>query len=349
MSFSGTVKEELSKQTGTSRHCMIAETAAMIMCCGKISRESTGGYRIRIQTEKILVARKVFTLLRKTFNIYTNVCVRTHARVGKSPVYEVSVNESKDVNKVLMAIKYMDEQGRLLTGGRCINSMIVQQTCCRRAFIRGSFLSAGSISNPEKSYHFEIVCETQEMAEQIRDVINTFSLDAKTVQRKRYYIVYLKEGAQIVEVLNIMGAHIALMDLENMRIVKEVRNSVNRRVNCETANIGKTVSAAVKQLEDIQYLIAMSEFGNLPPGLREIAQARLDDPNATLAELGESLTPAIGKSGVNHRLRKLSELADRLRGQKEEHYYDSEANINSIRERTGGQTGSSTGTGGKSV
>ncbi len=318
MSFSGTVKEELSKQMGTSRHCMIAEIAALIMYCGRIEETAAENWKIEIQTEKIFVARKGFTLFRKTFNIYTNVCVRTHIGTKKIPMYTISVSKPADARQVLMAIKYLDEQGHRALENNGINSMIVQQACCRRAFIRGAFLSAGSISNPEKSYHFEVVCNTSVMAEQLMDVMNTFSLDAKTVKRKRYHIVYIKEGAQIVEILNIMGAHIALMDLENMRIVKEVRNSVNRRVNCETANIGKTVSAAVKQLEDIQYLIDVSEFASLPTGLRDIAQARLDDPNATLAELGESLTPVIGKSGVNHRLRKLSELADRLRGQKEE-------------------------------
>ncbi len=318
MSFSGIVREELSKQMGTSRHCMIAEIAAIIMYCGRIYETAPNQYGIEIQTEKMVVARKGFTLFRKTFNIYTDVCVRTHAGTKKVPLYTISVSRPDEARQVLMAVRYLDEQGCRALAKTGISSRIVQQACCRRAFIRGAFLSAGSISNPEKSYHFEIVCNTSETAEQLMEIMNTFSLDAKTVMRKRYHIVYIKEGAQIVEILNIMGAHIALMELENMRIVKEVRNSVNRRVNCETANIGKTVSAAVKQLEDIQYLIDASELGSLPEGLRDIAQARLEYPNATLTELGESLTPAIGKSGVNHRLRKLSELADRLRGQKEE-------------------------------
>ena len=318
MSFSGKVKEELGRHTSASRHCQIAELAAIYSFCGSKITKNGELESLLFETENEIAARKCFTLLKKTFNIYTNVCVRTHAGSGKTPTYEVSITKAKDAEKVLMAIKYLDEQGRYIAEDTCVSPLVVQQACCRRAFIRGAFLSAGSISNPEKSYHFEIVCSTNQMAGQLQDVMNTFSLDAKTVKRKRYYIVYIKEGAQIVEVLNIMGAHIALMDLENMRIVKEVRNSVNRRVNCETANIGKTVSAAVKQLEDIQYLIDASEFKCLPVGLREIAQVRLDYPNATLAELGELLTPAIGKSGVNHRLRKLSELADRLRGQKEE-------------------------------
>ncbi len=298
MSFSGTVREELSKQIGSSRHCMIAELAAMIQFCGKIIMKDNDRCHVLIQTEKAVVARKGFTLLRKTFNIYTDVRVREHVGSKKSPTYELVVLDSNDALRVIEAVRH---------------PFIVQQACCRRAFIRGAFLSTGSISDPEKSYHFEIVCSKQSDADQLVDIMNTFSLEAKIVQRKRYYVVYIKEGTQIVEVLNIMGAHVALMNLENMRIVKEVRNSVNRRVNCETANIGKTVSAAVKQLDDIQYLIQISEFSNLPAGLREVAQARLDYPNATLSELGELLTPAIGKSGVNHRLRKLSELADSYR------------------------------------
>ncbi|HKM21269.1 MAG TPA: DNA-binding protein WhiA [Lachnospiraceae bacterium] len=300
MSFSGKVKEELSKQSNASRHCQIAETAAIINGCGKIYEDVTGQYRIELTSENLIVARKGFTLLKKTFNIYTNVCVKTYMNQKKGRQYTVSVTNPQDALRVIQAVT---------------STTIVQKLCCRRAFIRGMFLSSGSISDPEKSYHFEIVCATEEKAAQVQEVINSFSLDAKTVERKKHYVVYIKEGAQIVELLNIMGAHKALMDMENLRIVKEVRNSVNRRVNCETANIGKTVSAAVKQIEDIQLLIDKGQFADLPDNLREIAQIRLEYPEATLLELGKMLTPTVGKSGVNHRLRKLSESADRLRGQ----------------------------------
>ena len=143
--------------------------------------------------------------------------------------------------------------------------------------------------------------------------ICSFGLDAKIVRRKKSYVVYLKEGSQIVDILNVMEAHVALMELENVRILKEMRNSVNRKVNCETANINKTVSAAVKQVEDITYLRDMIGFENMPDNLVEAAYARLDHPDATLKELGESLTPPVGKSGINHRLRKLSEMAESLR------------------------------------
>ena len=138
-------------------------------------------------------------------------------------------------------------------------------------------------------------------------------LTLRLYAEKRSYVVYLKEGSQIVDILNVMEAHVALMELENVRILKEMRNSVNRKVNCETANINKTVSAAVKQVEDITYLRDMIGFENMPDNLVEAAYARLDHPDATLKELGESLTPPVGKSGINHRLRKLSEMAESLR------------------------------------
>lgn len=176
------------------------------------------------------------------------------------------------------------------------------------------------MSDPKKSYHFEIVCASSEAARQIQNVICSFGLDAKIVSRKKSFVVYLKEGAQIVDILNVMEAHVSLMELENVRILKEMRNSVNRKVNCETANINKTVSAAVKQVEDITYLRDTVGFENLPENLVETAYARLDNPEATLKELGEALTPPVGKSGINHRLRRLSEMADKVRQEHKEDY-----------------------------
>ena len=140
-----------------------------------------------------------------------------------------------------------------------------------------------------------------------------FEVEAKTVLRKRYHVVYIKEGSQIVDMLGIMEAHVALMNLENVRILKEMRGTVNRKVNCETANINKTVSAAVEQINDILYIRDQAGFDRLPAGLKEIALARLEQPDATLKELGDSLDPPVGKSGVNHRLRKLREIATQLR------------------------------------
>lgn len=171
----------------------------------------------------------------------------------------------------------------------------------------------GSMSDPEKSYHLEFVCDNEPQALQLQEVIKSFDIDAKIVLRKKYFVVYLKEGSAIVDLLGVMEAHISLMNFENFRIVKEVRNSINRRVNCETANITKTVNAANKQMDDILLIRDRYGFVNLPDNLREIAEVRLEYPEATLKELGEYMDPPVGKSGVNHRLRKLSELAEKLR------------------------------------
>lgn len=196
-----------------------------------------------------------------------------------------------------------------------VKNASVQAVCCKRSYIRGAFLTAGSMSDPSKSYHFEIVCSEEEEAMHLRDIINSFDMDAKIVPRKKTFVVYLKEGSQIVDILNVMEAHIGLMELENVRILKEMRNSVNRKVNCETANINKTVSAAVRQMEDISYIKETAGFDKLPEGLKDVALTRLEYPEATLKELGSLLREPLGKSGVNHRLRKLSEIADKLREQ----------------------------------
>jgi hypothetical protein len=192
------------------------------------------------------------------------------------------------------------------------SGLLLQNTCCRRAYIRGAFLAAGSISDPSKSYHFEIVCASMPQALQLQELMTGFETDAKIVERKDRFVVYLKEGSQIVDMLNVMEAYVSLMNLENVRILKEMRNSVNRKVNCETANISKTVNAAVKQLEDIEKIRDTIGFDRLPAHLKEMALLRLEHPDAPLKELGGYLDPPVGKSGVNHRLRRLSEIADEI-------------------------------------
>ncbi len=286
MSFSGEVKEELAKHISPARHCQMAELAALLHFCGQYGREQNGRYTIGFQTENEAVVRKGFTLLQKTFHIND---------------VTLSEEQMQDFYK-----KFGDLE-------EPVSMLLVKNSCCQRAFLRGAFLSNGSISDPQKGYHMEFVCTDEAKAEQLKKVIQGFDIDAKIVIRKKYYVVYVKEGAGIVDLLNVMEAHVALMDLENLRILKEMRNSINRRVNCETANISKTVNAAARQIEDIVYLRDYYGFRKLPESLRQMAQVRLEYPDAPLKELGEYLDPPVGKSGVNHRLRKLSELADKVR------------------------------------
>jgi len=313
LSFSSKVKEELSRQFSMARHCQIAEIAAIISLCGRIQISEYDRFCIKIHTENAAVARKYFTLLQKTFNINTDISIRQGMGVRRSRVYTVGIRRHTDALRVLRAAKLIDRGGEIEENLSLAQNVVIQQNCCRRAFIRGAFLAAGSISDPEKFYHFEIACATEAKAVQLQGLIHSFGLDARIVQRKKYFVVYIKEGSQIVDILNVMEAAVSLMELENIRILKEMRGSVNRQVNCETANIHKTVSAAVRQMEDITFIRDRIGFDVLPENLSEIARVRLARPEATLKELGEALDPPVGKSGVNHRLRKLSSLAEKLR------------------------------------
>ena len=315
MSFSSSVKDELSRQMPGARHCQIAETAAILSLCGRVKISASDHFWIEIHTENVAVARKYFTLLKKTFNIRTDVSIRSGINPGRSRTYIVAVREHEEALKVLQAVKLINSPGEIGENLSLIRNVVLQNACCRRAFIRGAFLAAGSISAPEKFYHFEIVCPTEPKAEQLKNIIATFDIEAKIVPRKKYYVVYIKEGSQIVDILNVMEAPVSLMELENIRIVKEMRGSVNRQVNCETANINKTVSAAVKQIEDIRFIQSVAGLSGLPERLQEMARIWLGRPEATLKELGEALEPPVGKSGVNHRLRKLSLVAEELRQQ----------------------------------
>lgn len=318
MSFSRDIKEELSKHIPAARHCQIAEIAAIISLCGKISVNENEQHFIKIVTENLTVARKYFMLIKETFQGDIQIQVRRNRYLKRNHSYALVIKDSDLSMKILKATKLINQQGNIEEEMSIVSNRVIQNTCCKRAFIRGAFLAAGSMSDPEKTYHFEIITTTEEKAAQLRDIIRFFDVDAKIVKRKKYFVVYVKDGSQIVDVLNIMEAHKALMDLENVRILKEMRNSINRQVNCEAANINKTVTAASKQLEDILYIQNTVGFGDLSPRLEEIARLRIEQPDASLKELGSMLSTPIGKSGVNHRLRKLSIIADSLREHKEE-------------------------------
>lgn len=314
MSFSSEVKEELGKYVSRNRHCQIAELAAIIHYQGHLVRGDKGQLQLQISTENPSVLRKCFTILNKAFNIKTaemeQECLQNH----KNAVYTIVLEKEEDILNIFHAIKLIDNEGVLHDLRDRVNPEIVEQYCCRRGFMRGAFLCIGSMSDPQKGYHLELVCNNERQAKQIQEILILFELDAKIVVRKKYYVVYLKEGSHIVDFLGITKARVALMNLENLRILKEMRNSINRKVNCETANIAKTVNAAAKQIEDIIFIRDYVGFSKLPLPLREMAQVRLEYPEATLKELGQYLEPPVGKSGVNHRLRKLCEIADLNRG-----------------------------------
>lgn len=317
MSFSGKVKEELASQLSPARHCQIAEFAALFALCGKIRHRKNGSIYLEVHTENLTVARKSYILIKMAFQAETQIRIRNHSLQTRTPVYHLLVLAQDKAYEILKAIKLLSESEDRWGDLSTIPSRLVQNTCCKRAYLRGVFMAAGSITNPEKAYHLEIAVLSESFCLQLQQIVASFQIEAKIVDRKKYHVLYVKEGSMIVDTLNVMEAHQALMDFENVRILKEVRNSVNRQVNCETANIHKTVTAAARQIEDIQYIETAKGVRWLSDGLREIAELRLEYPDLPLAELGQKLSNPLGKSGVNHRLRKLSEIAERLRAEQE--------------------------------
>ncbi len=300
MSFAGKVKEELLGQMGKARHCQLAELAALFAVCGQVIMDNNGECTIKFVTENLTVAKKCYMLVKRAFHIVPDISVSGHHQ------FSLYIIEDQDAEAFMEAIRV--EEGALL-----VAEDLIKRSCCKRAFLRGLFLVSGSLTDPNSGYHLELVTGSKERVARIREIMGTFGLEAKTVERKKNYIVYMKEGAAIVDFLNVIGAHKALMEFENVRILKEMRNSINRQVNCETANIKKTVSAASRQTADIRYIHDTIGFGNLSENLSRIARLRLEHPDVSLKELGQMLEPPIGKSGVNHRLRKLSEIAEGLR------------------------------------
>lgn len=299
MSFSSEVKQELLKQYSKARHCQLAELAAIVAMEGHIDENGS----LYIYTDNSAVVEKYTMLIKKLFQL------------------DVTRALTKEVTeKILTALKLTENlaiasllESEYSLQGVAVNGLLLQNTCCKRAFLRGVFLASGSISDPRKSYHFEIVCHTKAQAEQIKEILEFFEGEPKIVRRNQRYVLYLKEGSQIVDSLNVMEAYVSLMNLENIRIEKEMRNSINRQVNCETANINKTVTAAVRQIQDIELIRDTGGLERLPENLYEMAVCRLENPDTSLKDLGQLLDPPVGKSGVNHRLRKLSQLADQLR------------------------------------
>lgn len=315
MSFSSTVKNELCRLENLNDCCLFSELAATLYLNGSASIVPGNGTNIRITTENAAFARRIYSNIRKLYGIYPEVTIRKSRKLKKHVSYMLFITPSIGSAKILelagVTVK-ADAEGQapeILFYGK--NSL--KRQCCRKAFLRGAFLAGGSISDPEKTYHLEINSRTRLQAQELSRILGTFRLKARIIMRKGSFVTYLKEGENIVDFLNIIGAHSALMELENVRILKGMRNTVNRIVNCETANLGKTVNASIRQVENIKYIAENIGFDTLPENLRNIAQLRLEYSDANLVELGQLLEPPIGKSGVNHRLRKLDQIAEKHR------------------------------------
>ena len=307
MSFSSEVKKELISSE-IDEDCIEAELAAIIRMNGLVSTNGANT-TLDIQTESAAIARRIFTLLKQIFPKSLEILVRKKMRLKKNNIYIVRLRE--DVNELLQTLQIEHEND----GFEQADLLIALDTeKRRRAYLRGAFIARGSINNPEtSSYHLEIFNLDQDHNNVLCDLLNMFSLKAKELQRRNGYIVYLKEANKIADFLRLIGANNALFKFEDARIVRDMRNSVNRIVNCETANLNKTISASVRQVENIKLIQKTVGLDYLPERLQEIAKVRLDYPEVTLQELGKLIPSGeLSKSGVNHRLKKIEEIAKTL-------------------------------------
>lgn len=307
MSFSTTTKEELARLEEKKECCQLAELAALVRMDGTLQISANQQYSLNVITESAPVARKLYNLGKNLLKLPADIVVRRKLRLKKNNSYLVKIYPRgiEDLQKLGL----LNEEGEIQPG---IDQNLIKRRCDRKAYLRGAFLAGGSISNPEGNYHLEIITNDETHARDLSELLNKFNLKAKISTRKNFYVVYLKESEHIFEFLALIGAHQALFEFENIRILKGMRNKVNRIVNCETANLNKTVDAAVRQLENIRLIENTIGLKALPENLQEIAKLRLSYPDSSLKELGEMLNPKVGKSGVNHRLRKIDEIAARI-------------------------------------
>ncbi|CAH0122061.1 MULTISPECIES: DNA-binding protein WhiA [unclassified Paenibacillus] len=307
MSFAAQTKKELTL-IESDACCEKAELSALLRMNGTVQLTNRKVV-LDISTENAAIARRIYSLIKKNFQVHTELLVRKKMRLKKNNVYIVRI--PTHVQEILKELHIVSE-GFMFTSG--IAPDIVAKNCCKRAYLRGAFLAGGSVNNPEgSSYHLEIASMYEEHCKALVDLANHFDLNARCIERKKGFIFYIKEGEKIIEMLNIIGAHQALFKFEDVRIMRDMRNSVNRIVNCETANLNKTIGAAVRQIDNIKLLQKEIGLENLPEKLREVAEIRLAHPDINLKEVGELLKGKVSKSGVNHRLRKIDEIAEKIR------------------------------------
>lgn len=308
MSFASEIKKELTAIESDIQE-QKAELTALIRMNGIVSL-SRDRYSLDVQTENAAIARRIYTLIKENYEQALEILVRKKMKLKKNNIYIVRMKEN--VSQFLDDLKIMKDPHQII---RQISPEIIADENRKRAYLRGAFLAGGSINNPEtSSYHLEIYNFHEEHNTSLSELLNQFDLKSKTLERKHGYIVYIKEAEKITEFLSIIGAHNALFKFEDVRIVRDMRNSVNRLVNCETANLNKTIGAAFRQIENIKLIERTVGLDQLPEKLQEIAILRMEHEDVSLKELGELVANGkISKSGVNHRLKKIDEFAEKIK------------------------------------
>lgn len=312
MTFSSKIKDELSRTEICDILSAKAETAALVRTMGYVTLKGFNKMQIEFSTENAAVARRIFRLLKTAFEISTQVSVEKTNRLKKHNNYIIKIEDHLSKEFLQETKIDVNNDFNIMTFDFGVPKDLTKNEACKRAYIKGAFMGCGSISDPEKSYHAEFVNNREEHAKGICKLLEGFGIKGKTIFRKNYYVTYIKESEQISDLLALMGANNAVLEFENVRAVKETRNQINRVINCETANLDKIVDTSMRQINNIKVLKKYKAIDKLPEHLRELAYLRLKHTNASLKELGEMLNPPLGKSGVNHRLRKIEEIAEEV-------------------------------------
>lgn len=312
MSFSSQVKNEMCRIVNDDKCCTLCEISAVLRLGAVFQREPDGFVTTNIITENAALARRIITDAVRMFGFHPSIVVEKRKKLKGHTVYSAELKGAFITNAALGDMGFLD----LTDDGKGVFSSIDQVTggeCCLKSYLRGAFLAAGSVSAPDKGYHLEITALNEDEIERIRDAMDHFGIKARITKRKNHKVCYVKEAEGISDFLNLTGAHKALLEFENIRVLKNVRNNINRVVNFETANLNKTVNASLSQCEDIRLIEKHMGFGSISEDLVKMAQVRIDNPEASLAELGKLMEPPLGKSGVSHRLSKLHRIAENIR------------------------------------
>ncbi|MBQ2747732.1 MAG: DNA-binding protein WhiA [Firmicutes bacterium] len=316
MSFSSDTKIELARVEAAKKCCMLAEIAGFIRVSGSVKLVGGGKMKLVIATEHPAVARHYKKLIKEYFDVDATLEIEEGTSgLTKGRQYILTLDDREDQRAELImretGILMIREGMNYISDG--IYSGLIRSKCCRKSYLRGAFLGIGTMSNPEKGYHYELVCATEVLANDLKKLLNSFvDINAKVVQRKKSYIVYVKDAGQVGDLLNIMGAHQQYFELENIRMKKDLRNQTNRLINCDTANLDKTLNAAERQLAAIELIETEKGLGFLPQKLQDVAVLRKENREATLQELAEMCDPPMKKSGLNNRFRKIEEIAKKI-------------------------------------
>ncbi len=313
MSFSSQVKNELCRIENKDKCCTLCEISAVLRLGASFHEEENGYLTAKITTENAALARRIITDAVRLFDFHPDIAVEKRKKLRGHTAYIAELRGSFATTAALgdMGFIEIDDRGAAVFSD--INE-ISGGECCKKAYLRGAFLAAGSVSSPAGSYHLEISSTSREEIGKVQKAMESFGISPGKTVRKKHHICYIKEAEGISDFLNLTGAHKSLLEFENARILKDVRNNVNRVINFETANLNKTVNASIRQCEDIRLIEQTKGLGSLPSDLREIAQARIENPEASMNEVGQMLDPPIGKSGVSHRFERIHEIAENIRG-----------------------------------